>query len=171
MHAIPSLQTTSVRPLPAWAWILIGGSLLALADLAFASVFWSLRSGTPPIRIPQSIAAWVLGAPAAHAGGGATALAGMFLYACVVCAMVAGYVRLAQRFAVVRTWGFAGGVIYGCAMYALLFHGVLPAWSAAPPPSNPPSTWVVACLAAYSCIGGGCVAIARGASTGMARGA
>jgi hypothetical protein len=166
MHAVPAFRTTAFRPLPPLAWIVVGGSLLALADLAFAAVFWSLHSGTPPIRIPQSIAAWVMGAPAAHAGGTATALAGMALYACVVCAMVAGYVQLARRSAVVRAWGFAGGVIYGCAMYALLFHIVLPAWSAAPPAIGQPWTWVLACLAAYSGIGAGCVAIARGCSSG-----
>jgi hypothetical protein len=169
MHAIPALCTSSVRPLPAWAWTAAGGSLLALADLAFAAMFWSLRSGTPPIRIPQSIAAWVLGAPAAHAGGSATALAGMLLYACVVCAMAAGYARLWQRFAAVRAWGFAGGMVYGCAIYALLFHAVLPAWSAAPPAAGQPWAWVVACLAAYSGIGAGCVAIARGSANDGAR--
>ena len=169
MHAIPALRTTSLRSLPAWSRIAIGGSLLALADLAFASLFWSLHNGTPPIRIPQSIAAWVLGSGTAHAGGTATALAGMVLYACVVCAMVAGYLRLWQRFAMVRTWGFAGGVIYGCAMYALLFHGVLPAWSAAPPSTEQPWTWVVACLAAYSGIGAGCVVIARSNCIGVMR--
>ena len=168
MHAATALRTTPSRPLPAWAWIAVGGSVLALADLAFAAVFWSLHSGTPPIRIPQSIAAWVLGSGPAHAGGSATALAGMALYASVVCAIVAGYGWLARRFAVVRAWGMAGGVAYGCTLYALLFHGVLPAWSAAPPPAGQPWAWVLACLAAYSGIGTGAVLISR-ACTRVAR--
>ena len=132
MHAVPALPAWPSRSLPAWAWISVGGSLLALADLAFAAMYWSLRSGTAPIRIPQSIAAWAMGSEAAHAGGIATALAGLALYACVVCAMVAGYAWLVRRIAIVRAGGLAGGVLYGWAMYALLFLVLLPSLSASP---------------------------------------
>ena len=160
MHAAPALHSLSSRPLPAPAWIAIGGAGLALADLAFAAAFWSLRNGTAPLRIPQSIAAWVLGSEAAHAGGLATALAGMLLYACLVCAMVAAYVHLFRRAALVRAAGMAGGTLYGCALYVLLFQLVLPAWSATPPGDASPA-WIFACVVAYAGIGAGCAWIAR----------
>jgi len=160
MHAVPVLHPLSPRPLPAWARIAAGGAGLALADLAFAAVFWSLRSGTPPIRIPQSIAAWVLGSEAAHAGGVATALAGMLLYACLASAMVAGYVVLFRHAAIVRAAGLAGGILYGCALYVLLFQLVLPTWSAAPPDDSS-WAWTLACVVAYAGIGAGCAWIAR----------
>jgi hypothetical protein len=146
--------------LPAWALIAVGGAGLALADLAFAAAFWSLRSGTPPIRIPQSVAAWVLGSEAAHAGGLATALAGMLLYACLLCATVAGYAYLFRRAAIARAAGLAGGILYGCALYVLLFQLLLPAWSAAPPDESS-WAWTLACVLAYAGIGAGCAWIAR----------
>jgi hypothetical protein len=160
MHAAPALHLPTRRPLPPWAWTVAGGAGLALADLAFAAAFWALRSGTPPIRIPQSIAAWVLGSEVAHLGGVATALAGTLLYACLVCAMVAGYAYLSRHAAVVRTAGIAGGVLYGCGLYLVLFRLVLPAWSAAPPDPSPPA-WALACIVAYAGIGAGCAWIAR----------
>lgn len=160
MHAAPALHPLSHRPLPPWAWIVAGGIGLALADLAFAATFWALHSGTPPIRIPQSIAAWVLGSEAARAGGAATALAGTLLYASLACAMVAGYVRLFRRAPAVRAAGMAGGVLYGCALYVLLFQVVLPNWSASPPEASF-RAWTLACVVAYAGIGAACAWIAR----------
>ena len=69
MHARPALThvelpSPAARAWPRWAWIAGGGTALALADLVFAAAYWFLHSGTSPMRIPQSIAAWVLGTPA-----------------------------------------------------------------------------------------------------------
>src|SRR5687768_14751701 len=97
MHARPALRPHVALPSAAWAWVAVGGIGLGLADLAFAALYWFLHSGTPPIRIPQAIAGWVLGAHDARAGGIATALAGVALYCAIVSAMVAGYMRLASR--------------------------------------------------------------------------
>jgi uncharacterized membrane protein len=152
------------RPLPVWAWVAGGGIALGFADLAFAALYWSLHSDFPPIRIAQGIAGWVLGTQEARAGGIATALAGLALYAAIVAAMVAGYMRLARHWPRLHAHAWSAGTAYGLAMYVLLFDIVLPNFSAATLPTHAPLSWTVACLAAYAGIGLGCAAIARASS-------
>lgn len=165
MHARPALQsrtspTAGLRALPVWAWVAGGGIVLGLADLGIAAGYWFLHSGTDPIRIPQAIAGWVLGREHARAGGMATALAGAALYCAIVGAMVAGYLRLASRWPRVHAHVADAGVVYGLAMYVLLFRIVLPLFVAGEPHALPMS-WTAACLAAYAGIGVGCALIAR----------
>lgn len=161
MHAVPSLAVFA-RPLPAWILCVLGGLGLGLADLLFAAIFWHLHAGVAPIRIPQSIAGWVLGPAQARAGGLATALAGAALYCAVVGAMVAGYMKLSADRPPLRgahAWWIGGW--YGIAMYGLLFHVVLPLFAAPSPAKTMPVAWTVACLVAYWGIGMGCTWIAR----------
>ena len=167
MHALARIHSDSgarqsvARPLPAWAWVACGGVALGLADLAFAALYWFLHSGVAPVRIPQSIAGWVLGPALARAGGVATALAGAALYCTVVSAMVAGYLKLsAWRPAMHARWAFSGAM-YGLAMYVLLFRLVLPLAAPAQAPASMPPSWTLACLAAYAGIGIGCALVAR----------
>ena len=137
------------RALPLWSWLLFGGVLVGTLDLAFAAGFWSLRSGVAPIRIPQSIASWVLGRDAAISGGIATALLGAALYYYLTTAMVTGYHMLAGRFPLLQRRPLTMGAVYGVLVYALLFQLIVPHWSAAS--SRPePLAWTLACIAAYA---------------------
>jgi hypothetical protein len=160
MHAVPLASPARPTAPPAWAWIAFGGLALGLGDLAFAALYWFLQVGLPPIRVAQAIAGWVLGSEAARAGGLATAFAGAALYCYIVGAMVAGYLRLHARSLRVRNAGLAAGVVYGLAMYALLFKIVLPLFAANAGGAALPWHWTLACLAAYAGIGAGCAAIA-----------
>lgn len=163
MHALArSHFFPGARPLPGWAWVALGGVVLGLSDLAFAALYWFLHDDLAPIRVPQSIAGWVLGTVAARSGGIATALAGATLYCAVVAAMVAGYLKLsAWRPSVHARVVFSGGM-YGLAMYVLLFRIVLPlVVPAYPPAPKMPLSWTAACLAAYAGIGIGCALLAR----------
>jgi len=163
MHVLARIHVEAdARPsLPVWAWVALGGTALGLGDLAFAALYWFLHSSLAPIRIPQSIAGWVLGAADARAGGAATAFAGAALYCAIVGAMVAGYLKLtAWRPALHAHVAFAG-IVYGLAMYALLFRIVLPVFAASSSHAAMPLSWTVACLAAYAGIGVGCALIAR----------
>ena len=138
----------SARSLPLWSWLLFGGVLVGTLDLAFAAGFWSLR-GVAPIRIPQSIASWMLGRDAAISGGISTALLGAALYYYLTTAMVTGYHQLAGRLPLLRRHPLAMGALYGILMYALLFQVVVPLWSAASPRPEP-LEWTLACIAAYA---------------------
>ena len=163
MHALARIDSLrAARALPAWAWVACGGVALGLADLAFAALYWFLHSGIAPIRVPQSIAGWVLGPTAARAGGVGTALAGAALYCAVVAAMVAGYLKLSAWRPAMHARVALSGAMYGLAMYVLLFRVVLPlaAPMSVPAPAMPAS-WTIACLAAYAGIGIGCALIAR----------
>lgn len=171
MHALARTRLHSCVPhsgasvsgaLPAWAWVAFGGVALGLSDLAFAALYWFLYSGTAPIRIPQSIAGWVLGPAAARAGGIATALAGAALYCAVVATMVAGYLGLSAWRPAVHAQVAFSGAMYGLAMYVLLFRIVLPLAVPDPSPASAmPPSWTAACLAAYAGIGIGCALLAR----------
>ena len=162
MHALARIHSEpGTRHLPAWAWVACGGVALGLADLAFAAVYWFLHSGVAPIRIPQSIAGWVLGPAVARAGGIATALAGTALYCAVVAAMVAGYLKLSAWRPAMHARVVFSGAMYGLAMYLLLFRLVLPLAAAHAPASAMPPSWTIACLAAYAGIGIGCALLAR----------
>ena len=168
MHALARIHSASrTGAVPAWAWVACGGVALGLADLGFAALYWALHSGVAPIRVPQSIAGWVLGPAVARAGGIATALAGVALYCSVVAGMVAGYLKLSAWRPVVHARWASSGAIYGLAMYVLLFRLVLPLAASAPAPASAmPTSWTLACLAAYAGIGIGCALIARSKAAG-----
>ena len=162
IHSESGTRPSGTRPLPAWAWVACGGVALGLADLAFAALYWFLHSGVAPVRIPQSIAGWVLGPAVARAGGVATALAGAALYCTVVAAMVAGYLKLSAWRPAMHAQGAFFGAMYGLAMYVLLFRLALPlATPANAPAPAMPASWTLACLAAYAGIGIGCALLAR----------
>ncbi|MUV13906.1 hypothetical protein [Noviluteimonas gilva] len=150
------------RVWPAWASVALGGSAFALADLAFASLYWFFYGGVTPVRIGQGIASWVVGSHAAHAGGVDAAIAGVLLYCAAVAAMVAGYMRLTARWPRLHAHAWIAGSVYGMAMYGLLFEVIVPYFSAATVSGgSAPLSWTIACLAAYAGIGMGCATIAR----------
>ena len=72
-------------PGPRVPWLLLAAVAGAVLDLAMAVLFWA-GEGVAPIRIPQSIAAWFLGA-AAYRGGPGTALLGVVAYVLLAWAM------------------------------------------------------------------------------------
>jgi hypothetical protein len=149
MKAVTTLQSTRSQHLPLWSWLLFGGVLVGSLDLAFAAGFWALRADVAPIRIPQSIASWVLGRDVARAGGIATAMLGAALYYYLTTAMVTGYHLLAQRHRLLLHRPVTMGALYGVLMYALLFKIAVPLWSAATPRPEP-LDWTLACIAAYA---------------------
>src|SRR5215510_13274787 len=58
----------------------LGGLFIGIFDLLFAFTFYGLILGIPPLRIFQSVAAGVLGRPAAIAGGVRTFMLGIVLH-------------------------------------------------------------------------------------------
>ena len=66
-----------------------GGLTVGALDLLDAIVFFGLRNGVAPVRIPQSIAAGLVGRPAAVAGGLSTAALGVALHFFIATTIVA----------------------------------------------------------------------------------
>jgi hypothetical protein len=165
MHARPAHPhvdfPATARAWPAWALIGLGGIALAMADLTFAAGYWFLHSGMAPMRIPQSIAGWIIGTHEARAGGMATAVAGTLLYCATIVALVAAYVGIARRWPRVHAHVGSIGFAYGVACYALILRILVPSFSAATVPQELPLSWTIACVAAWGGIGFGCAWIAR----------
>lgn len=144
----------AVRPFPStwdrpaeWTWILLGALAVGTADLLFAIAWWA-PLGSAPIRIPQSIASWVIGREAAFAGGAETAIAGALLHYALMAAIVALYHAAARTRPILRTRPLAAGALYGAAWFVLLHVILVPMFSAAPPTQFLPA-WNLACLLAH----------------------
>lgn len=141
-----SATTPTERP-ATWIWLLMGGLAVGTADLVFAIAWWA-PLGTAPIRIPQSIAGWIIGREAAFAGGLTTALFGALLHYYLMTAIVTVYHVAARNHAMLRAHPLACGALYGAAWFALV-HGIaVPLFSAAPPRHFLPE-WNLACLLAH----------------------
>jgi hypothetical protein len=138
-----------VPSLPGWLRV---GALAAIADLGVAAAYWGGLSGTAPVRMPQSVASWVLG-PAAFAGGAGSATLGLVLYMAVVAAIVAAFQALCIRFVAPGRHLYLLGAGYGVAAYLVLFHVVVPYFTAATV-SKRPWHWEATCAVAYAVLVG-----------------
>ena len=112
--------------------ILYGGLVVGILDLLDALVFFGFR-GVAPIRIPQSIAAGLLGRNA-FAGGLATAALGLVLHFLIATAIVATFVALVRRVPRLRRPWLLWGALYGIAVYLVMNRVVIPL-------SASPGTW------------------------------
>jgi hypothetical protein len=136
-------NVVATRPLP---WLLLAAVAAAVLDLGFAVLFWAAE-GVAPIRIPQSIAGWLLGR-AAYQGGIATAVLGTLVYTALMWALALLYRGLSRAFPRLLRQPVRFGLAYGALMYGLVFHIAVPLFTAAGPSSQRPD-WIVACAVAY----------------------
>lgn len=111
--------------------ILLGGLTAGTLDILDAFAFYGLR-GVSPIRIPQSIAAGLLGS-SAYQGGAATALLGMALHFLIAFTAAAIFQGISRKLAFARTHAIASGLLYGCCVYAFMNLVVLPLSKAGAP--------------------------------------
>src|SRR6185369_7003077 len=91
-----SYAAASSRRPGAFNTIVLGGLVVGIFDLLFAFTFYGLILGAPPLRIFQSVAAGVLGRPAAIEGGVKTFVFGILLHF-VVATCIATVYFLASR--------------------------------------------------------------------------
>ncbi len=134
------------RNLPARApWPAIVGIAGALADLGVAALYWS-QFQVDAIRIPQGIAAWILG-PAAFDGGAATALFGLLFYCSLVCAACALYRVAARRCTVLWQRPVVCGALYGVLAYGVIFWILAPLLTGDGGSTKP--GWLGLCVATY----------------------
>ena len=145
------------RPLRGMRFAALVILLLATADLLFACTYWHVLHGVPPVRIPQNIAAGLLGVRA-FAGGGSTVALGVLLHYGIMAVMVAVYALLARRMMVLieRPWVF--GLLYGAVLFVVMNLIVLPLSAAPKAPVMP--GWIVSSIVVHLVIG---VAIALSA--------
>ena len=111
-------------PLSTGRAFVYGALTVATLDILDAFVFFGFR-GVPPVTILQSIASGLLGS-AAYEGGAATAVLGLMLHVFIASGVVGTYL-VASRFvpALVRH-PVLGGLLYGLAVYLVMYRVVLP---------------------------------------------
>lgn len=104
----------------------LGGLLIGIFDLLFAFTFYALILGIPALRIFQSVAAGVLGRPAAVAGGVRTFLLGILLHFVVATCIATVYFLATQFLPVLVRHPVISGLIYGVVAYFGMKFIVLP---------------------------------------------
>jgi hypothetical protein len=145
--AAPSLPRRHGLAVP---WLLVGGYTAAVLDLSVAVAYWAPH-GVAPSRIPQSIAAWVLG-PAAFSGGTLTAVFGALLYGQLLWGVASLYHAIARRHPLLLKRPLACGALYGIAAYASIFQLLVPLLCGVRPVVAP--YWTATCLLAYATVVG-----------------
>ena len=113
-----------------------GAAIAGTLDIVYAIVFFG-RRGVAPIRILQSVASGLLGAPA-YRGGVPTALLGLALHFAIMFVIAALFVAASRRLAPLRQQAVAAGALYGLAVYGVMNYIVLPL-SAFPQRGTPPT--------------------------------
>ena len=118
-----------------------GSAIAGTLDIVYAIVFFGMR-GVPAMRILQSVASGLLGAPA-YRGGVPTALLGLALHFAIMFVIASLFVAASKRLAPLRQHAVAAGAAYGLVIYAVMNYVVLPL-SAFPQRGGTPATLVIA---------------------------
>jgi hypothetical protein len=105
--------------------VVLGGLLVAVLDLTEAIAFVWFAFGTRPYRVPQAIAAALLGRPA-FAMGASSVLLGLTLHLAVAFSVVAVYAAVSRRFSSLQRHPVVSGLLYGVAVFALMHAVVIP---------------------------------------------
>lgn len=110
----------------AFETILYGGLVVGIFDLLFAFTFYGLILGVPPLRIFQSVAAGVLGRPAAIEGGVRSFLLGILLHFVVASCIATVYYLASRVLPVLIRHAVVSGLIYGMIAYLGMKYIVVP---------------------------------------------
>ncbi len=115
---------TRPRPFPA---IVVGGLIVGALDLAYAILVYSPQK---PIRIPQTIAAGIVGT-SSYSGGLRTAALGVVLQFVIALSGATVYYLASRKLPILVSHAVVCGLIYG-ALFYLFMHFVVVPLSAAP---------------------------------------
>lgn len=113
------------RPVPA---IAVGGVIVGLLDLTYAIVVYSPKN---PIRIPQAIAAGVLGR-ASFAGGAHSAALGVILHFVIALGAATVYYLASRKLRVLVDRPVLCGMMFGACVYLFMHFVVIPLSAAGP---------------------------------------
>ena len=121
----------------------VGGVLVGIFDLVFAFTFYGLILKAPAVRIFQSVAAGVLGRPAAIEGGLRTFFLGILLHFVVATCIATVYYLITLVLPLVLRYALASGLIYGMIAYLGMNYIVVPL-SAIGPRTTSKRAWIFA---------------------------
>lgn len=104
--------------------LLVATILAGTLDITYACVVSYFR-GRMPMAVLQSVASGWLG-PAAYSGGIGSALLGLATHYGIMSVMAATFGWAAARIARLRRRPWSSGLLYGAALYAVMYGIVLP---------------------------------------------
>jgi hypothetical protein len=106
--------------------ILYGGLTVGIFDMLFAFTFYGFVLGIPFLRIFQSVAAGVLGRPAAVEGGVKTFVLGLFLHFIVATCIATVYYLASRNLSLLVRYPVPSGLLYGMIAYLGMNRIVVP---------------------------------------------
>jgi hypothetical protein len=139
-----SMPTRRPHPL---LLVAAGGFVGGTLDIVYACAFWALRSGVPPRRILQSVAAGLLG-KASFGGGWPTAALGLGLHFFIATSMSLAYYLVARRWSLLWRRPVVCGAGYGVLLYVIMTYVVVPLSRASG--GSGPTLWIVLSIAVHA---------------------
>ena len=100
--------------------------IVGTLDIIYAITFSYFRSGTPPMRLLQSVAAGAFGRDAAFAGGILTAAAGLGFHFLIAFTITAVFFAAASVRPVLARHPLIVGPLYGIGVYLVMNYVVIP---------------------------------------------
>jgi len=143
-----------------WRPVLIGGLVIALADMAFAITVWFSWTAAGFVKVFQTIAVGVLG-KASYDGGVGSALLGAALHLFMATLFVAAFTWVAQRNRALLRRPFVMGPAYGVLLYVVMNFVVMPLSRVGASPSFNHLDWITWSVIAHMVFGTVCVLCAR----------
>ena len=131
--------------------ILAGTAVVGALDILEVIAFYAIRSGAPPTRILQGVAAGLYGR-ASFQGGMRTALIGLVIHFFIAFCVVAVYHLAARRIAFLTDHPILAGALYGLGVWTFMSFVVLPLSAVGHPP-NVPSVIANGIFAHLFCVG------------------
>lgn len=129
-----------------------GGLIAGTLDLTGACVVSWLRAGVSPVRIMQSVASGLLGAPA-YQGGAKTAVLGVVLHYFIATIWTVVFYLASRKLRFLIERPIPWGLVYGVIVYVLMNFVVLPI-SAFPQRTTPTlSSRIINLVIIMLCIG------------------
>lgn len=159
-----SIRRMSIRRID-WSQVLLGGLLVAIGDIVFATTLWFSWDAPGLRRVFQTIAVGVLG-PASFDGGVSTALLGAVLHVFMATMFVVVYTLAARRRPNLLARPVASGLAYGVALYVVMNFVVMPLSRVGRSPSFDHPDWIFYSVLAHMLFGVVCVLFARRALRG-----
>jgi uncharacterized membrane protein YagU involved in acid resistance len=132
---------------------LVTALIVGTLDITYAILFSYFRSGTPPARLLQSVAAGWFGRDAAFAGGATTAAAGLGFHFLIAFTITAIFFVAARRLPPLVRQPFITGPLYGIGVYIVMNWVVIPLSRIGPRPFPPMAVFVSGLLVHMFVIG------------------
>jgi hypothetical protein len=148
-----------------WSQVLLGGLLVAIGDIVFATTLWFSWDAPGLQRVFQTIAVGVLGT-ASFDGGMSTAVLGAVLHVFMATMFVVVYTLAARRRSKLLARPVVLGLAYGVVLYVVMNFVVMPLSRVGRSPSFEHPDWIFYSVLAHMLFGVVCVLFARRALRG-----